>query len=303
MDVVIGKDEFSKNLADAIQAKFIKYDTSVFPDGEIKPKLETEKVIEGKKVLIVSRTERMEPSINNTILEIFFIASLVKELRASEINLFIPYMFYSRQDKRFLAGEPKSLLSMAEMYEGLGIKNLFTINSHLFGKEKDSLQDFFNHTKVHDISPAQLLSEYLKTKQFEDPIVIGPDKGTEKMIKELSNLIGGSFEFLQKQRYHTTGEITIQLPSKELKDRDVIIYDDVVASGGTISKTFDLVKEKKPRKIYIALPHILTKRGIDKLKSLDCEIITTDSFISEKKIFTELSLIPLVSKYLKKSFL
>ena len=56
MDVVIGKSDFSKKLADAIQAKFIKYDSIVFPDGEIKPKLETEKVIEGKKVLIVSRT-------------------------------------------------------------------------------------------------------------------------------------------------------------------------------------------------------------------------------------------------------
>ena len=298
MDIVIGKDEFSRKMADNIQAKFIKYETSVFPDGEIKPKLETEKEIEGKKILIVSRTQRERPSINNSILETFFISSLVKHLGAIETSLFIPYMFYSRQNKRFLVGEPKSLLNIAEMYESVGLNNLFTINSHIFGKEHEELQDFFKTIKVNDMSCAVLFVEYLKTKHLVNPFVIGPDRGCEKMTRELSKLLNCSFEFLQKQRNYTTGEIKTYMSSKNLKDKDVIIYDDVSSSGGTISRTFNLVREQNSRKIYIVLPHIITQKGIDRLKSFNCEIITTDSLISEEKIFTELSLIPLISKYI-----
>jgi len=300
MDVVIGKDEFSKKLADNIQAKFIKFETLDFPDSEIKPKLETEDGISGKRVLIVSRTDRLQPSINKSILETFFLASLVKELEAEEVNLFIPYMFYSRQDKQFLPGEPKSLSNIAEMYQKLGIKNIFTINSHLLGKEKDSLQDFFTNTKIHDISASEMLSKYLRLKKLQDVIVIGPDMGAMKMVKELSNLINGSFECLEKERNHVTGEIKIKPPSKKLQNKDVIIYDDVAASGGTIAKTFEFVENFNPKRIFIVLPHIVTKKGVDRLSKLGCfEIITTDSFVSQEKRFTELSIIPLIYKYIK----
>ena len=55
-----------------------------------------------------------------------------KELDAKEINLFLPYMFYARQDKQVLAGESKSLKNIAELYESLNISNIFTVNSHLY---------------------------------------------------------------------------------------------------------------------------------------------------------------------------
>ena len=92
-------------------------------------------------------------------------------------------------------------------------------------------------------------------------------------------------------------------PSKtNLKDRDAIIYDDVTASGGTPVKAFDLVKKHNPRRIFIALPHLVSREGIEKIYNLRVdEIITTDSFISEEpKGFIELTLVPLVSNYIKK---
>lgn len=89
-------------------------------------------------------------------------------------------------------------------------------------------------------------------------------------------------------------------PKSDLKDKDVIIYDDVAAGGGTIIRAFELAKQFKPNRIFIVLSHLITKKGIERLYNLGAtEIITTDSFISEEPIsFKELSLIPLFSAYL-----
>lgn len=303
IDVVIGEDEFAEKIAKRISAKFIKIKTHIFPDSEVKPILETEDV-KGKNVLLALRTNRFKPSINDNVMKIYFIAKLLRELNTNEINLLLPYMFYSRQDKQFLPGEVKSFSNIADLYERLGISNIITINSHLYGKEP-TLQSFFKKIKIHDVSPVIIFAYYLRTKNLTNPIVIGPGKGANKLIHELSELLNVDFEDLKKERDHKTLEVTTKPPKTDLKNRDVIIYDDVAGGGGTIIDAFRLVYDSKPNRIFIALPHIVSKEGIEKLYELESyEIITTDSFMSEEpKKFTELSLIPLISNYIEKSFL
>jgi ribose-phosphate pyrophosphokinase len=299
MYLVIGEDNFSKEIADKLNAEFIKVNSFVFPDSEIKPVIENEDKIKGKKVLLVLRANRFKPSISDCLMKIYFICKTLHG-KAEEINLFLPYMFYSRQDKKFLPGEPESLSDIADLYEGLGIKNIFTINSHLYGKE-NPLQNYFKKIKIHDISPSRLFAEYLKAKNLKNSVVLGPGTGPAVMVKELSRMLNTSYECLEKERDHKTQEIFMKPPKSNLKDRDVIIYDDVAASGGTIAPAFELAKKFNPNRIFIVLSHLVTKNGIEKLYNLNSsEIITTDSFVSEEPIkFTELSLATLVDNHFK----
>jgi len=296
---IVGEGEFAKQIADKLGTHFIKINSFVFPDSETKPVIENEDKIKGKKILLVLRANRFKPSINDCIMKIYFISSLLQELEASEINLFLPYMFYSRQDKQFLLGEPTSLKSIAELYEGLNISNIFTVNSHLYGKETP-LQNYFKKIKIHDISPSKLFADYLKTKNLKNPIVLGPGIGPTVMVKELSKLLDASFECLKKERNHKTQKITMKPPKSDLENKDVIIYDDVAAGGGTTVRTFELAKQFKPNRIFIVISHLLTKKGIERLYNLNTsEIITTNSFVSEELIkFKELSLISLFLDYL-----
>ncbi len=296
---IVGEDNFAKQMADKLGIHFVKINSFVFPDSETKPVIENEDKIKGKNILLVLRANRFKPSMNDCIMKIYLVCNILQKLEAKKINLFLPYMFYSRQDKQFLPGEPKSLKNIAELYESLNISNIFTINSHLYGKETP-LQDYFEKTKIHDISPSKFFADYLKTKNLKNPIILGPGKGPAVMIKELSELINASFECLEKERDHETQEIIMKPPKSDLKDKDVIIYDDVAASGGTIIRAFELAKQFKPNRIFIVLSHLITKKGIERLYNLGAtEIITTDSFISEEPIsFKELSLIPLFSAYL-----
>jgi ribose-phosphate pyrophosphokinase len=300
IDIVVGEDNFSEQIAKQINAKFIKIRTTVFPDNEVKPALGVDRDIKDSVVLLVSRSNRFKPNINDSIMKIFLVASLLNEMRVRQINLLIPWMYYSRQDKQFLSGEPKSLNNIAELYENLNVSHIFTVNSHLFGKEVP-LQSYFKKTKIHDINPCKIFADYFNKKGLVNPIVIGPGKGPEKMIKELAKLLNISFECLEKERDHKTQGIIMKPPKTDLKNMDVIIYDDVTSSGGTPVTTFNVVKSHKPRRIFMALVHIISKEGIEKLYKLEQdEIITTDSFISEEpKKFTELSTIQLVSNYIK----
>jgi ribose-phosphate pyrophosphokinase len=292
MEILMGEDDFARQMADELNMEFVKVNTSIFPDSEIKPLIENEDKIKGNKVLLVIRTDRFRPSINDSIMKIYFICRTLQ--KAEEINLFLPYMFYSRQDKKFLPGEPESFSDIAQFYENLGIKNIFTVNSHLYGKEK-TLQDYFKQIKIHDISPSKLFAGYLKTKDLKNPIVLGPGAGPAVMVKELAEMLNAPYECLVKERNHKTQQIFMKSPNTDLKYRDVIIYDDVAASGGTIIRAFKLTKKFKPNRIFIVVSHLLTKGGIKKLYRLRSdEIITTDSFNSEEKgNFTEISLIPL----------
>jgi ribose-phosphate pyrophosphokinase len=300
MYLVIGEDNFPKEIADKLNAEFVRINSFVFPDSEIKPVIENENNVRGKKVLVVIRTTRFKPSINDCIMKIYFTCKLLRELEVGEINLFLPYMFYSRQDKKFLPGEPESFSDIAKLYEYLGVSNIFTVNSHLYGKETP-LQNYFKKIKIHDLSPAKFFAEYLKTKNLKNPIIIGPGKGANELIQELASFLGAEFEGLKKERDHKTQAIIMKPPKSSLKNRDVIIYDDVSASGGTPAEAFRLVYESKPNRIFISLVHLITKGGIEKLYKLNStEIVTTDSFNSEEPIkFTEVSLIPLIISYLE----
>jgi len=298
MEILLGEDEFAKQIAERLGLEFVKVNTFTFPDSEIKPIIENEDRIKNKEVLVVVRTDRFKPNIGDSILKIYFICRTLKKLNC-EISLFLPWMFYSRQDKKFLPGEPESLFDIANLYELLGIKNIFTINSHLYGKE-NPLQSYFKKIKIHDISSAKMFADYLKTKKLVKPIVIGPGEGPSVMVKELAKLLSAPYECFEKERDHKTLKVFFKRPKSDFKNRDVIIYDDIAATGWTIVKPFEMIKEQKPNRIFIALCHMVTKEAIERLYKLNSdEIITTDSFVSEEPAnFKKISLAHLIANHL-----
>lgn len=137
-----------------------------------------------------------------------------------------------------------------------------------------------------------MFAVYLKTKKLINPIVIGPGEGPSVMVKELAKLLNAPYECFEKERDHKTLEVSFKQPKSDFKNRDVIIYDDIAATGWTIVKPFEMVKKQEPNRIFISLCHIVTREAIERLYKLNSdEIITTDSFNSEESVkFTELPL-------------
>jgi ribose-phosphate pyrophosphokinase len=301
--VIVGESVFAEAIAKGLQTDFIKITPRKFPDREIKTRLDVEKIkdIRDRIALFVIRANRFEPDPNDCLLKIVLIADTLTRYGIDQKDLLLPYMFYARQDGERLPGESNTLSIVADIYENLSFTNLITVNSHLYGK-KHPLQHFFKSIKVHDLSAAHLFASYLSTKKLEHPFIIGPGSGPEKMAKELSGHLNCEYECLLKYRDPETGRVDMEPPKADLHNIDVIIYDDIASSGGTTEMAYRLSETSNPKSLTIALPHLWTTQGINRLSVLgSMEVITTNSFRSErvKKPFTELSLEPMLINCLK----
>ncbi|MDQ1279898.1 MAG: ribose-phosphate pyrophosphokinae [Thermoproteota archaeon] len=300
--VVFGEAGFSEKLANELQTDYIEVTQTVFPDREIKTRVDTSslKRLRDKTALVIVRSRRYSPNPNDCVLKTLLVAETLARYEVKKMDLLIPYMFYARQDGERLPGESDSLTRIADLYEEAGFRNLITVNSHLFGKKK-SLQEFFKSIKVYDLSTASLFGEYLLTKNLENPFVIGPGSGPERMVVELSNYLHCDYECLPKIRNPETGRVDMKPPNTNLKEKDLIIYDDIASSGGTTEMAYRLSETYHPRSMFIVLSHLWTAEGINRLSILGSqEMITTNSFITEnvKNPFTELSITPLLAKHL-----
>jgi ribose-phosphate pyrophosphokinase len=301
--VVLGEDAFAEDLAKHLQTDFIQITPTIFPDTELKTRMNISalKTIGDRPALVVVRAKRYAPNPNDCVLKTILVADTLKRYGVDQRDLLLPYMFYARQDGERLPGESNSLTKIARIYEDLDFTNLITVNSHLYGKTR-ILQTFFKSIKVHDISAARVFSNYLATKALDAPFIVGPGRGPEKMAVELSTYLHCEFECLPKTRDPETGRVDMEPPTSDLTDKDIIIYDDIASSGGTTEMAYRLSEADSPRSISIALAHLWTTRGIDRLNVLGSrELITTNSFYTEQTNppFTELSIIPLVAEALK----
>ena len=300
--VVIGEDEFANQIAQNLGTSFIQVSPTIFPDTELKTRLSAEalKTIKTKMPLVAIRAKRYHPNPNDCVLKTILIADTLTRYGVQDKDLLLPYMFYARQDGERLPGESNSLKKVAEIYEELGFTNLISVNSHLYGKLK-TLQDFFSRIHVHDISAAKVFSGHLSSSKLENPFIVGPGSGPEKMAIELSDCLECGYECLPKTRDPITGRVDMDPPTSDLREKDIIIYDDIASSGGTTEMAYRLAEAKGPRSISIALAHLWTTRGINRLNVLGSrELITTNSFITEhaENPFTELSLVPLIVRAL-----
>lgn len=304
IDVVIGKDDFSAELAKRLNSRLIAITTRKFPENEIKPKLmlESKKEIEGKTTLIVTRCDRLRPDPNRYLIETYLIINRVGELGAADIKLFSPYLPYSRQDDSFSLGEANSLCSVGRLLSSSSLSEVYTFNSHRYGR-KPGLKNYFSGLTVHDIPVSGVFASYLKNKKLENPIVIGiidPEDDSSEMYRELAKGIGCDYDFYMGIRDHSTDKKEITPGKMNLFNRDVILHDDMTVTGDTIANWYDLVIKQKPNKVFVALAHLITKDVGRRLHNFVKEVITTDSLGPESsELYTELSLIPTISEYIK----
>jgi len=204
----------------------------------------------------------------------------------------VPYFAYSRQDKRFLAGEAFSVKTIVKLLENCGVNRIITVNTH----NPKVLKTF--KIPVEDLSAIPLLAEYFKAKDLvENPVSLSVGKKALSVAKEADSVLKGGFDYVSTRRDVITGNVTLEEKELQIKNRDVIIFDDIISSGGTMAKAVRFVKEQGAKKVYVACVHPLLMGDAKKriLKNGAEEIIGTDSVPSS---VSKVSIAPLISKAL-----
>ena len=250
-----------------------------FPDGELYLRIADE--IKNESVTLIQST----PTDSDLVSLLQLIDACTE---AKELNVVIPYMGYSRQDKRFKPGEPISARAVARC---INADRVFTVNIH----EKSVLGYFPCPAK--NLDAAKLLGEYIAGFGLENPILVAPDEGAEGLVKKVSSGLGFDYDHLQKTRL-SGDTVTIKTKNIDVTGRHVVLVDDMIATGGTMTESIKMLKDQGAVDVYLACVHpVLARNAVLRLFNAGVkDIIATDTLEKAESI---LSVAPLIADALK----
>ncbi|MEM2971162.1 MAG: ribose-phosphate pyrophosphokinase [Candidatus Bathyarchaeia archaeon] len=283
-------NELGIKIAELLKAEIVPVSFKIFPDGESYIRFGVDS-LEGEDVAIVQTTS---PPQEQRLIQLLLIADNTKDLKAKTITAVVPYLAYSRQDKRFLPGEAFSIKTIVKLLEECGIDRLITVNAH----SPSTLKAF--SIPVEDLSAIPLLAEYFKAEGLvENPVSLSMGKKALNVAAEANSILKGGFDYIATKRDVVTGNVMLEEKALPVKGRDVIIFDDIISSGGTMAKAVKYAKEQGARKVYATCVHPLLIGDAQKriLKSGAEAIIGTDAVPSSVSV---VSIAPLISKALTK---
>lgn len=245
-------EQLAKKIASKLKSKFIKSELRVFPDGESKITLKSKP--QGKTIVVQS----IYPPVDSNLIRGLAIVSKAR-LSSSQVYAVIPYMGYARQDKQFLPGEIITMNLVAKMFKTAGATKIIVVDIH----SKDALKHLQIPSK--NVSAIDELVKYFKKLDLKDPLVVSPDKGGVERAKKFANLLGVDFIALEKHRDRRTGNVVIKTKDLDgVKDRDTILVDDMISTGGSIVKAAKFLKKQKSARIYACCTHALLIEGAEK---------------------------------------
>ena len=205
---------------------------------------------------------------------------------AERTHVVIPYMGYARQDQIFNKGEALSARAVARTIEA---DNVVTVNIH-----ETSVLEHFRCNTVN-INAAPLLGQYIRDMDhFRNPVILAPDAGAKGLAASAAEELGIDYDYLEKKRL--SGD-TVQMAPKNLdvKDRDVMILDDIISTGGTMAEAVRMLREQGAADVYVACIHpVLAGSAVLKLsRSGVVDVIATDTI---EKAVSRVSVAPLLAK-------
>ena len=227
----------STELGESLAA--VEYDR--FPDGET---LATVPDFDGDRAVVVATTDT-----NDAWVELLQLQDAVREAGASEVVTVLPYMGYARQDQSFEAGQPVSARAMARAIS-TGADRVVLVNPH-----EDAVADFFAcHVTVCDA--AGRLAEPLPGS-LADPLFLSPDAGAVGLAEAVRDAYGGGeVDFFEKTR-HSGTDVEISPSDADAAGRSVVLVDDIVATGSTMSEAVAHLTADGADRVFAACIHPL----------------------------------------------
>ncbi len=280
--------ELGHKIGIALKTKVVDIEFKRFPDGESYIRFTDN--VKGEDVVIVQTTS---PPQNENLIQLFLVTDNAKEMGAKSITAIVPYFAYSRQDSVFRPGEALSVKTIVTLLKTCGVKRIFTVNAH----NPSMLKKMPVHVK--DLSAISFLAKYFKEKGFKNAFSVSMGKKGLRTAEEANRVLHGGCGFIPTQRDRVTGVVTLEKKPLPVKDRNAIVFDDIISSGGTMIKAVGLLKEQGAREVYAACVHPLfsddTRDRIMKAGADD--VVGTDTVPS---LVSKVSVSPLLAEALKK---
>lgn len=274
-----GSPQLSQNIAEYLGLPLSDREVIEFPNENIFIKLKGS--ARGQDVYVIQTTSA---PVHRNLMELLIMIQTLRLDSAARITAVVPYLCYGRSDKKDQPRVPITARLVADMIEVAGADRYMTLDPHA-----GQVQGFFS-IPGDVLTASRLLVDHINKNlraQMTDPVVVSVDLGFAKKGRNYAADIDTPIAFIEKRRLGNDAKAEALTLIGEVKDRDVIIVDDEVDTGGSIAQAVKLVKDEGARDVYLAFVHaILSKNGAERLAALPIkQIITTDSApLSEEKM-------------------
>jgi ribose-phosphate pyrophosphokinase len=264
-------------VAELLQAKTFSCETKTFPDGEnyLRIELDDEAQLKGKDVIIIQTTSSNDlGNQNHRIMELIMMISAVKRIGAAKIRVVVPYLAYGRQHLVFRPGESAFIIEILKWIVAAGATEFYCIDVH----DPSVLEAL--PIPVHNLDPMFTIAKEFKKFNIMNPVVVCPDKGAYERSRIFASALGNDvpIEHFNKRRDVKTGQINMD-GKMHVQGKDVIIADDIIATGGTMASAIAIAKKSGAKSIYAIGTHsLLLKNAVyTLLKAGTNKILGTDT--------------------------
>ncbi len=264
--------ELAEAIAEKYGQKLGTVSITKYSDGEFQTSFEES--IRGIRVFIIGSTF---PNSDN-LMEMLLMIDAAKRASARHITAVIPYFGWARQDRKDKPRVPIGAKLVAKLLEAAGATRIMTMDLHA-----DQIQGFFEKPVDH-LFASTIFLPYAKSLGLENLTVASPDMGGSKRAYAYSKYLESDVVVCYKQRKVANVIETMELIG-EVKDKNVILVDDMIDTGGTLAKAADLMIEKGALSVRAICTHaILSGGAYEKIENSKLsELIVTDSIPLKKK--------------------
>ena len=249
-------------------------DVTTFSDGETR--VEIDENVRGTDVFIIQSTC---PPVNTHIMELLIMIDAMKRASADRITAVIPYYGYARQDRKVAPRAPITAKLVADLITTAGARRVLSMDLHA-----GQIQGFFN-IPVDNLFATPILLEYMKKEyQGDGTVIVSPDTGGVERARAFGKRLGANLAIIDKRR-EGPNESQVMNIIGNVKDRRVIILDDLIDTAGTIVQAAEALKSEGAREISACCTHpVLSGPAIERIQgSILKELIVTDTIPLHEK--------------------
>ncbi|GAA5193148.1 ribose-phosphate diphosphokinase [Rugosimonospora acidiphila] len=249
--------------------------------------------------------QSMSQPVNEWLVESLIMVDALKRGSAKRITVVLPFYPYARQDKKHRGREPISARLMSDLYKTAGANRILTVDLHTA-----QIQGFFDGPVDH-LFAMDILAGYVEGRFAGRPItVVAPDSGRVRVAERWTDRLGGCpLAFIHKTRDPLKpNHVVANRVVGDVEGRVCLIVDDMIDTGGTITKAADILFESGAADVVVAATHaVLSDPATEKLKnSRISEVVVTNTLPlpPEKRLdkITVLSIAPLIARAIREVF-
>jgi ribose-phosphate pyrophosphokinase len=252
-------------IADYLGTPLGRVELENFPDGEIRLKLFDD--VRGRDTFVIQSTC---PPVNDNLMELLIFIDCLKRASAERITAVIPYFGYARQDRKDEGRVPITAKLAANLLTTAGADRVLTVELHAA-----QIQGFFD-IPVDNLSAQPVFQAYFETLDLAPLTLVSPDVGNAKQSRVYADAMNANLAIIDKRRISGSETASMAIIGN-VRDQNVLMIDDIIATGGTAVDACRLCRQHGARRIVVAATHgVLCGSAPQRLAEapIDCLAVT-----------------------------